>query len=60
MVTSDTGDFRDVFVHDRQTGVAIRLSVNSSGADGLGLSTTPSISISADGRFVAFTSEAPT
>jgi Tol biopolymer transport system component len=57
LVIGDIGGFRDVFVHDRQTGVTTRLSVDSSGGDGLGLSTTPTIS--ADGRFVAFTSVAP-
>jgi Tol biopolymer transport system component len=57
LVIGDTGGFRDVFVHDRQTGVTTRVSVDSNGAQGLGSSAAPSIST--DGRFVAFSSDAP-
>jgi len=46
----------DVFVHDRQTGQATRVSVASDGTPGNEYSWYPSIS--ADGRFVAFQSMA--
>ena len=57
MVIGDTGGFRDVFLHDRETGVTTRVSVDSDGAQGLGSSS--SSSISSDGRIVAFVSDAP-
>jgi Tol biopolymer transport system component len=47
------GDY-DVFVHDRLTGRTEIVSVDSAGAVGAGRSWYPSIS--ADGRFVAFSS----
>ncbi|MCG8591242.1 MAG: hypothetical protein MJE66_18270 [Proteobacteria bacterium] len=43
---------RDVFVHDRQTGVTTLVSVDSAGVQGAQPSTDPAIS--ADGRHVAF------
>jgi Tol biopolymer transport system component len=46
----------DVFVHDRQTGITERVSVDSAGNQGSSNSSGPSIS--ADGRVVAFTSRA--
>jgi Tol biopolymer transport system component len=48
------GEVQNVFVHDRQTGITERISVDSSGADTDGFSRTASIS--ADGRFVTFVS----
>ena len=48
----------DAFVHDRQTGETTRVSVGSAGAQGNGQSWNPAIS--ADGRYVAFLSEAST
>ncbi|TVQ31480.1 MAG: hypothetical protein EA376_09390, partial [Phycisphaeraceae bacterium] len=56
LVTGDSNDASDVFVHDRQTGVTERVSVSSSGEQSNGDSWNPSIS--ADGRLVAFMSEA--
>ena len=47
---------RDVFVHDRETGITERVSVDTSGNEGNGESWEPAIS--ADGRFVAFSSAA--
>lgn len=60
LVAGDTNGTRDVFVHDRQTGQTVRVSVSSSGIEGNGPSPLDpgSISISADGRFVAFSSRA--
>jgi len=46
----------DIFVHDRQTGSTQLVSVASDGSQGNSYSYSPSIS--ADGRYVAFTSRA--
>lgn len=46
----------NIFVHDRQTGTTEIVSVSSSGRQGEGLSSFPDLS--ADGRFVAFDSDA--
>jgi Tol biopolymer transport system component len=54
LVPDDTNDTWDVFVHDRQTGQTTRVSVDSAGVQGDGLSYFPSIS--SDGRYVAFES----
>jgi Ca2+-binding RTX toxin-like protein len=53
---TDTNNDSDIFVYDRTTGNTTRVSVNSSGVQGDGLSFKPSIS--ADGRYVAFYSSA--
>jgi Tol biopolymer transport system component len=56
LVANDTNNKPDVFVHDRQTGFTTRVSVDSAGAEGDESSTDPSIS--SDGRYVAFESDA--
>ncbi len=56
LVGGDTNNGWDVFVHDRQSGTTERVSVDSGGAQGNYSSLGPSIS--ADGRYVAFTSYA--
>jgi Tol biopolymer transport system component len=56
LVTTDTNGTWDVFVHDRQTGVTEIVSVDGAGNVGDGSSIKPTIS--ADGRYVAFSSEA--
>jgi Tol biopolymer transport system component len=56
LVPGDTNGMTDVFLHDRKTGTTTRVSVDSAGAEGDGPSFDPAIS--ADGRFVAFTSMA--
>ena len=56
LVTGDTNNTTDVFVHDRQTGETERVSVSSSEAEGNSASQEPSIN--ADGRYVAFESYA--
>jgi Tol biopolymer transport system component len=60
LVPGDTNGVADVFVHDRQTGVTARVSVDSAGNQENSSSVNPNIrpSISADGRFVAFASSA--
>jgi len=52
LVALDTNDETDVFVHDRQTGETIRVSVSSDGEQGFERCDQPSIS--GDGRFVIF------
>jgi len=56
LVSGDTNDTRDIFVKDLQTGTTQRISVASDGTQGNNSSLYPSIS--ADGRYVAFESEA--
>jgi Tol biopolymer transport system component len=54
LVAGDTNGGYDAFVHDRATGVTERISVSTAGAQGNG--NTFSVSLSADGRFVVFSS----
>ena len=56
LVPGDTNSMGDIFVHDRQSGVTERVSVDSLGSQGNDRSNHPSIS--ADGRYVAFSSDA--
>ena len=56
LVPGDTNNTWDVFVRDLQAGTTERVSVGSGGTEGDSFSW--SASISADGRFVAFTSRA--
>jgi Tol biopolymer transport system component len=56
LVRGDANTWGDVFVRDRRTGKTLRVSVSTSGLEGNDVSTSPSIS--ANGRFVAFTSSA--
>jgi Tol biopolymer transport system component len=56
LVTSDTNTAPDIFVHDQTTGETTRISVASSGAQGSSSSNRPSIS--GDGQYVAFQSDA--
>jgi Tol biopolymer transport system component len=57
LVPGDTNGTSDVFVHDRLTGVTSRASVDSAGVQGNSRSAHRP-SISADGRIVAFPSDA--
>ena len=57
LVDGDNNESPDVFVHDRKTGETTRVSVSSDGQEGNGSSNKPAIS--PDGRFVAFSSNAP-
>jgi Tol biopolymer transport system component len=54
LVSGDTNNYADVFVHDRLTGTTTRVSVDSSGAEANGSSLWPSIS--SDGSAVGFQS----
>jgi hypothetical protein len=54
--TSGVPTCGDIYVHDRQTSTTTRVSVTSAGVQGDGNSHSPSIS--ADGRYVVFASEA--
>jgi len=56
LVPDDTNDALDIFVHDRQTGTTQRVSMASDGTQGSSASGSPSLS--ADGRYVAFHSDA--
>jgi Tol biopolymer transport system component len=56
LVAGDTNGVDDVFVHDRETGRTGRVSVGLRGGQGDTVSFGPAIS--ADGRAVAFTSDA--
>jgi Tol biopolymer transport system component len=54
LVSGDTNGESDVFVRDRETNTTTRVSVATGGGQGDSFSDVPSIS--ADGRYVAFTS----
>ena len=56
LVPGDANGARDVFIGDRQTGETTRASVDGTGAEANDDSFEPAIS--ADGRFVAFSSSA--
>ena len=56
LVVDDDNEQVDIFVRDLQTGAIERVSVDSSGAEANGPSF--GVSMSADGRFVAFSSRA--
>jgi len=56
LVPGDTNGAREVFLRDRLSGTTERIALTSTGAQALGPSFYPSVS--ADGRFVSFTSPA--
>src|SRR5262249_9137430 len=59
LVPNDTNGVPDIFVFDRQTRTTERVSVDASGTQGTGgTGGTGSPSISSDGRYVAFVSDA--
>lgn len=58
LVPGDTNDASDVFVRDLAAGQTTRVSIATDGTQGTGDSYSGPLSISADGRFVAFYSYA--
>ncbi|CAK0778928.1 hypothetical protein CCP2SC5_860003 [Azospirillaceae bacterium] len=56
LVAGDTNGQRDIFIKDTQTGTVTRISAASNGAEGNNQSFSPSVS--ADGRYVVFESDA--
>jgi Tol biopolymer transport system component len=56
LVAGDTNAVADVFVHDRTSAATERVSVDSAGTEANGESDSIVLGLSADGRFVAFTS----
>jgi hypothetical protein len=56
LVTGDTNGVADIFIHDRTNGTTYRASLDSAGNEGNNNSFTARIS--ADGKFVAFYSDA--
>src|SRR5689334_12865400 len=60
LVPGDTNGWEDVFIHDRQTGTTERVNLGPHGRQGNQDNTNFGLAISADGRFVAFASQADT
>jgi hypothetical protein len=58
LIPQDTNSVEDVFVWDRIAGTTSRVSVSSDEGEGNDGSSSPTNSISADGRFVTFQSSA--
>ena len=56
LVVGDTNGHRDVFLFDRITAVTTRVSVNNAAVQGNADSSSPAIS--ADGRYITYTSDA--
>jgi len=56
LVPGDTNGYRDVFLYDNLGLNTTRISVNSSNIQGNGISSSPSIS--SDGRYISYWSEA--
>ena len=59
LVTRDTNKVSDVFLHDTKTGKTTRVSVTSAGTQVRGTHGSSTPSLSANGRYVAFVSDAP-
>jgi Tol biopolymer transport system component len=57
LAPGEAGEHGDVFLHDGETGATERVSVTSTGGPAKGWSWYPAVS--ADGRYVAFSSTAP-
>jgi Tol biopolymer transport system component len=58
IVSGDTNGLVDIFLRDRETGKTTRVSVSSSGAQANGPSYEPMGSVTPDGRYVTFHSDA--
>ncbi len=58
LVDNDTNNTWDVFLYDRDTGTAQRVSVHSNGSQATGAGDSEFPAISADGRWITYQSEA--
>jgi flagellin-like hook-associated protein FlgL len=58
VVAGDTNGWGDAFIKDTLTGITTRVSTNSSGGQATGGYSSSVYAISADGRYVAFASDA--
>jgi hypothetical protein len=59
LVANDTNNSADIFVHNRKTAKTVRVSVSSTGKEApLGIGNSGIADISANGRFVVFSSAA--
>jgi Tol biopolymer transport system component len=58
LVDGDTNEVADVFIRDRVNGVTTRVSMAYDGSEAAAPSTVDGVSISADGRYVCFSSTA--
>jgi len=58
LVAGDTNASPDIFVHDTQSGTTTRVTLSTAGVEGNSSSSCYNLAISADGRYVAFTSDA--
>jgi hypothetical protein len=58
LVAGDTNDVDDIFVHDTQTGTTTRASISSAGVQAN--ADSDDATLSADGRYLAFWSDAST
>ncbi len=58
LVSADTNGAHDYFLHDRQTGVTERVSLDENDAEGQGDGASSPMGINEDGRFIVFTSNA--
>jgi Tol biopolymer transport system component len=56
LVSGDTNNMEDIFLHDRNALTMVRVNVATGGAQSTGIFGASVSSISADGRFVAFSS----
>ncbi len=57
LVANDNNGYADIFVHNRKTSKTTRVSVSSTGTEGsFGIGATGTLDISADGRYVVFSS----
>lgn len=56
LVSNDTNNRNDVFIHDRSSGITERVSIASDNSEGNGASEFPAIS--SNGRYITFTSNA--
>ncbi len=59
LVEGDTNNSNDIFVRDRQTGITERVSFETDGSERIDGNFNNNLTISGDGRFVAYNDNAP-